>query len=150
GAPRAVRGLRRKAVLAALALHPGQVVSTSQLVDIVWGRAAPPTAAATLQNHVSYLRQVLGSKGAIRAQPPGYLLDPGPDGTDVQAAERLLREGRKSADPVEGARRLRAALALWRGRPLADVAGLPWLEQQAERLDLLLAQVSRALAEARL
>jgi len=150
GAPRPVRGLRRKAVLAALALHAGQVVSTGQLVDIVWGEAAPPTAAATLQNHVSYLRQVLGSKAAVRAQPPGYALDPGPDGTDVQAAERLLREGRHSADPGEGARRLRAALELWRGRPLADVTGLPWLEQQAERLDLLGAEVRQALVEARL
>jgi DNA-binding SARP family transcriptional activator/Tfp pilus assembly protein PilF len=150
GVPRPVRGLRRKALLAALALQAGQAVSTSQLIEIVWGQSAPPTAAATLQNHVSHLRRVLGGKAAIRAQPPGYLLDSGKVGTDVQAAERLLHEGSLSADPREGTRRLRAALALWRGRPLADVAGLPWLEQQAARLDLLGAQVSRALAEARL
>src|ERR1700756_3978051 len=82
GVPRPVRGLRRKALLAALALQAGQAVSTSQLIEIVWGQSAPPTAAATLQNHVSHLRRVLGGKAAIRAQPPGYLLDSGRAGTD--------------------------------------------------------------------
>src|SRR5438132_10771404 len=36
-----VSGLRRKAVLATLALHAGQVVGTSRLVDAVWGETAP-------------------------------------------------------------------------------------------------------------
>ena len=98
--PRPVSGLRRKAVLATLALHGGELVSTGRLVDVVWGEAAPPTALNTLQSHVSYLRSVLGSKTAILARPPGYLLDLGDDGTDVRLAERLLRQGTQSADPV--------------------------------------------------
>jgi DNA-binding SARP family transcriptional activator len=150
GEPRPVSGLRRKAVLATLALHDGEPVSTGRLMDVVWGEAAPPTALNTLQSHVSHLRGVLGRKAAILARPPGYVLDLGAEGTDVQRAERLLRQGRQSADPVRGARDLREALALWRGRPLADVAGLAWLEEQAGRLDLLGEQVRRALSEARL
>jgi DNA-binding SARP family transcriptional activator/tetratricopeptide (TPR) repeat protein len=150
GGPRPVPGSRRKAVLATLALHGGEVVSTGQLVDVVWGNAASPKAVSTLQSHVSFLRSVLGSKAAIVARPPGYLLDLGDGGTDVWLAERLLREGRQAADPVQGVRDLRAALALWRGRPLADVAGSAWLEEQAERLDLLRLQVRRALSQARL
>ncbi len=150
GKPRPVQGLRRKAVLAALALHHGDVVSIGELVDVVWGDAAPSTAVTTLQNHVSYLRTVLRSKVAIRAQPPGYVLDLGADGTDVQLAERLLRQGRQSADPGLNAHCLHDALALWRGRPLADLAGLPWLETEAERLDLLRLHISRAYFEARL
>ncbi|HEX6854735.1 MAG TPA: BTAD domain-containing putative transcriptional regulator, partial [Streptosporangiaceae bacterium] len=148
--PRPVRGLRRKAVLATLALHGGEVVSAGRLAELVWGEDAPPTAVNTLQAHVSYLRTVLGSKTAIRARRPGYLLDLGGDPSDAQVAERLLRKGTSSADPAEGVRHLRAALALWRGRSLADVTGLAWLEQQAVRLDLLCLQVKRALAEARL
>ena len=70
-----VSGLRRKAVLATLALHAGQVVGTGRLVDAVWGETAP-AALNTLQSHVSYLRTVLG-KAAIVARPPGYLLDLG-------------------------------------------------------------------------
>jgi DNA-binding SARP family transcriptional activator/tetratricopeptide (TPR) repeat protein len=150
GGSRPVHGLRRRAVLAALALHGGEIVSTSRLVDAVWGETAPPTALNTLQSHVSYLRNILGSKAAILARPPGYVLDLGGDHTDVQFAERLLRQGTQSADPVHGARHLQAALALWRGRPMADLAGLAWLEEQAERLDLFRVQIKRALFEARL
>jgi DNA-binding SARP family transcriptional activator/Tfp pilus assembly protein PilF len=150
GGPRPVRGLRRKTVLATLALHGGEIASTGHLVDVVWGETAPSTAVNTLQSHVSHLRTVLGSKAAILACPPGYYLDLGGDDTDVQLAERLLRKGTQSANPVDGVRYLQSALALWRGRPLADVPGLVWLEEQAERLNLLWLQVKRALADARL
>jgi DNA-binding SARP family transcriptional activator len=148
--PRTVSGLRRTAVLAALALRGGEIIGTDQLTDIVWGEAAPPTAVNTLQKHVSYLRNVLGSKAAIRARPPGYVLDLGGDGTDVRLAERLLRQGTQAADPGDGARQLRSALVLWRGRPLGDVTGLAWLDDQARRLELLNLQVRRALVEAML
>ncbi len=151
GQSRPVRGVRRTAVLAALGLRHGQVISIDQLVDVVWAQTPPPTAATTLQNHVSYLRQLLaGRKDAILARPPGYVLDLGSDGTDVQRAERLLRDGRDSADPAAAGRYLHAGLALWRGRPLAGLAGLPWLEQQAERLELLREHMTQALFEARL
>jgi DNA-binding SARP family transcriptional activator/tetratricopeptide (TPR) repeat protein len=150
GEPRPVRGLRRKAVLAVLALQAGEVVSTDRLTDVVWGQAAPATAVNTLQSHMSYLRAVLGDKCAILAQAPGYLLDLCGDGTDVREAERLLTQGARSAEPAETARQLRRALSLWRGRPLADVTGVAWLEGQAERLDLLRLRIRQALSEARL
>jgi DNA-binding SARP family transcriptional activator/Flp pilus assembly protein TadD len=150
GGSRPVNGLRRKAVLATLALHDGEVVSTDRLVDVVWGESAPPTVMNSLQTHISYLRGVLGSKAAILARPPGYQLNLGGDGTDARAAERLLRQGRQAADPAQGARDLRGALALWRGRPLADVTGSAWLEEQSRRLDQLADEVRRALFEARL
>jgi len=41
GEPRPVYGLRRKTVLAVLALHGGGVVSTDQLTDAVWGTPRP-------------------------------------------------------------------------------------------------------------
>jgi len=145
-----VPGLRRKAVLATLALQAGEVVSTDQLMDVVWGHRPPPTAVNTLQRHVSHLRGALGCKDAIVARPPGYVLDLGDDGTDVQEVERLLRHSTRAADPVQQARQLQAALALWRGRPLADVPGLAWLEEQARRLELLCQTVKRALFDARL
>jgi DNA-binding SARP family transcriptional activator/tetratricopeptide (TPR) repeat protein len=150
GGSRPVNGRRRQAVLAALALHEGQVVSTDRLVEVVWGVSAPPTAVNSLQTHISYLRGVLGSREAIVARPPGYVLTLGSDGTDVQVAERLLRRGRGAADPEQGVRDLQAALALWRGRSLADLPGSVWLEEQAQRLDLLADEIRRALFEVRL
>ena len=39
GEPRPVRGLRRKAILAVLALNHGMVVSSDRLTNLVWGEA---------------------------------------------------------------------------------------------------------------
>jgi two-component SAPR family response regulator len=133
-------------VLATLALQAGQVVGTDRLVDAVWGNTVPATARNTLQSHVSYLRQVLRSKSVIISRAPGYLLDLGESGTDVQVAERLLRQGTQAADPADGVRLLQAAAGLWRGRPMSSVTGLAWLEQRADRLDLLWTRIMRASA----
>jgi DNA-binding SARP family transcriptional activator/Tfp pilus assembly protein PilF len=149
GEPRPVHGQRRKAVLAALALQHGDLVSIDQLIDVVWGEAVPSAARNTLQSHVSYLRTVLGDKTAIRAQPPGYVLDLR-DGTDVLLVRQLMRLARPADAPAEQARHLAAALSLWRGQPLADVEGGTWLDGQADRLKMLHADVARALYDARL
>ncbi|GAA3215559.1 AfsR/SARP family transcriptional regulator [Dactylosporangium siamense] len=150
GAPREVPGLRRKAVLATLAIGRGEVVSTDRLIDTVWGEDPPATAVNTLQRHVSYLRQVLGGRDTIVARPPGYLLALDDDATDVAVAERLIRQGTGAAEQAERVRCLRAALALWRGRPLADVAGLTGLDLEAERLEALRLHAQSALVESRL
>jgi DNA-binding SARP family transcriptional activator len=150
GIARSVAGLRRKAALAVLALRADEIVSVDHLVEVVWGENAPHTAAATLQNHVSYLRGVLGSRSAIVARPPGYTLTIAPDATDIEVAERLIRQGKQAIDAVKRATTLRAAVSLWRGRPLADVAGHPWLDRHAERLADLYLVATHALVEARL
>jgi DNA-binding SARP family transcriptional activator len=150
GAASPVPGARRKAVLAALGLRPGEIVSTARLVELVWAGSPPATAEATLQNHVSYLRGVLGGRPTIVARPPGYVLDLGPDATDVEAAERLVHQAQRATDPHERISALRAAVQLWRGRPLADVTGHPWLDQQAERLADLRLVAMHALLAARL
>jgi DNA-binding SARP family transcriptional activator/tetratricopeptide (TPR) repeat protein len=147
---RPVPGLRRKAVLAVLGLHPGQIVSSDRLIDVVWGGHGPSTAQNTLQRHMSYLRNVLGAKATIVAKPPGYVLNIGAEATDVETAERLIRQARQSTDPALKVRQLRGALALWRGRPLLDVVGLGWLEEQADRLVQIGHEAASALTEARL
>ena len=150
GTPRPVVGLRRRAVLAALALQPGRVVSTERLIDLVWGEAAPVTAKNTLQSHISALRRLLGSRTAIRARSPGYLLDLGGEATDVAVAERLIRQADESADPARAATCLQAATALWRGPPLAGLAGVPGFDQQAQRLEHLLRRARHSLVDLRL
>jgi DNA-binding SARP family transcriptional activator/Flp pilus assembly protein TadD len=150
GAVRSVAGLRRKAVLATLGLAAGEIVSTDRLIEVVWGDRPPPTAPNTLQAHMSYLRGVLGGRTAIVARGPGYVLDLGADATDLQVAERLIRAGRQSTEPGQRASHLRAALALWRGQPLADLTGLSWLDQQADRLANLQLETLLALVDTRL
>lgn len=149
GTSRPLNGLRRKAVLAVLALHHSEIVSNDLLTWAVWAGDPPATPLNTVQRHVSYLRQVLGSRDAVVARPPGYLLNTAVADTDVVAAERLIRQGAQVAD-LAHAQQLREALALWRGQPLADVAGLPWLEEQAGRLEQLRLRASRALTRTRL
>ena len=150
GTPRPVPGKRRRAVLAVLALHAGRPVSPEQLIEAVWDGQAPATAQNSLQRLISYLRGILGMAGAIVAGPSGYILDLGANATDAEVAERLVRQAGTSTDPAHRASLLRATLGLWRGRPLADVAGLRWLDKQAERLDALRVEAERALIEARL
>lgn len=150
GQARAVNGLRRKALLAALALHAGDVVSVDRLTDLIWDSRPPRGAGQTLQSHVSQLRGFLGEGAVIRPVPPGYVLDLPGDGTDVGVARRLIREGTTATNSVEGARVLREAVALWRGGPLAELAGWGWFGEQARWLESLLAQATRALTEHRL
>ncbi|MBT2235453.1 AfsR/SARP family transcriptional regulator [Nonomuraea sp. NEAU-A123] len=144
-----MNGLRRKAVLAVLALQRGEIVSNERLADVVWAGDPPATPLNTVQRHVSHLRRVLGSREAIVAHPPGYRLNTIQVETDVAAAEMLIRQGAQVSDHAH-ARQLREALALWRGQPVADVAGLPWMEEQAGRLEQLRLRASRALAQTRL
>jgi DNA-binding SARP family transcriptional activator/tetratricopeptide (TPR) repeat protein len=149
-APRSVPGLRRKAVLAILALRAGRSVSTDLLIGAVWPEGPPATATNTLQRHISGLREILGDRDAIVARAPGYLLDLGAEATDVQVAERLLREGSAATDAALAARSLHAAVALWRGKPLADLVELPWFADEARRLENLLGRARQALVEDRL
>jgi DNA-binding SARP family transcriptional activator len=150
GVVREVSGLRRKAVLAVLALHNGAVIGTNQIVDVVWGDHPPATAANTLQSHVSHLRRLFGTKTAILARAPGYALNLDGDVTDAAAAQRLIDRGTAAADPGERARHLQAAVRLWRGQALMDLSGSSRLEDEAERLEKLLVQARQALAGARL
>ena len=147
GVARPVAGARRKALLAVLALHHGEAVSTGRLIDIVWGDGTEPIAANTLQSHVSHLRRVIGDRSAILARHPGYVLDLRGEPTDVEVAERLVRQAARSTDPDRSVRLLTEALALWRGPALADVGESPWLDEQSQRIQQLWLQAKTAFAE---
>ncbi|RSM57797.1 hypothetical protein DMB66_31750 [Actinoplanes sp. ATCC 53533] len=150
GVARRVSGLRRKALLAVLALDAGSVVGTDRLIDIVWDGTPPSTALNTLQRHVSRLRADFGAPGVIAGRSHGYALELPDDATDLAVAERLISEGRRSPDPADRASRLRGALDLWRGQPLADVTGLRWLAEQAAHLDQVELAAREAFTDARL
>ncbi|MFF0269920.1 BTAD domain-containing putative transcriptional regulator [Kribbella sp. NPDC004536] len=145
-----IPGIRRKTILAALALQAGHKVSIDLLIDVVWSDSVPATVKNTLQSHVSYLRRLIGVPGAIVAAPPGYCLRLGPSSTDVQVAEQLLADARGTCDPGARAALVRQALSLWRGRPLGGLTGHPWLEEQGERLSRIHAIATKALVDAEL
>ena len=57
GRPVVLRGAKQRALLAALLLYPGQVLSVERLIDDLWGEAPPQSAANALQVYVSQLRR---------------------------------------------------------------------------------------------
>ena len=76
-----------------------------------------------MQNHLVRLRRELGDRLVTRA--PGYVARASrPASSTSTGSERLVDEAR-GAEPAVAAERLRDALALWRGPPLADLAGEP-------------------------
>ncbi|POX49364.1 BTAD domain-containing putative transcriptional regulator [Streptomyces sp. Ru72] len=127
GEVRTIGSGKVRALLAALLLEPGRVVSVDALKDALWGGAPPASAQASLQNHVTRLRRLLGDDGPerLRAVPPGYLLRVDEGELDVRVFEEHLVAARAAhaARAWEDAlREASAALALWRGTPLS---GLP-------------------------
>jgi DNA-binding SARP family transcriptional activator len=124
---------RLRALLAYLLLHANEVISTDRLIDEVWGPTPPKTAGASLQNYVSRLRKAIGAE-LIVSQPAGYVLRVDPERFDLTRFERLTAEARGAA-PRERAEKLRAALALWRGPALEDLAFEPFARDEVGRLE---------------
>ncbi|MET8285988.1 BTAD domain-containing putative transcriptional regulator [Streptomyces sp. NPDC005132] len=124
GEARSIGSGKMRALLVALLLEPGRVVSVDALKDALWGGAPPASAQASLQNHVTRLRRLLDDPERLRAVPPGYLLRVGEGELDVRVFESHVTAARAAHAGRDGARTLRealAALALWRGTPLGGV-----------------------------
>src|SRR6185436_6800850 len=91
--PVALGGRRRRAVLAALLLHPNETLSSERLIDELWGGSPPANALKTLQVHVSRLRKSL-PEDVLVTRGHGYELRVEPEELDARRFERLLDEGR--------------------------------------------------------
>jgi DNA-binding SARP family transcriptional activator/Tfp pilus assembly protein PilF len=128
-----------RSVLAALLINAGQIVSADALINEVWGDDPPAKAANLISIYVLRLRRLLGDADSslLVTRAPGYQLRVAATDTDALLFEAMVRDGRRvfgSGDPQGAARQLTEALALWHGRPLADVRATPLVEAEAERL----------------
>jgi DNA-binding SARP family transcriptional activator len=142
GAPLELRAEKPRALLAALVLRANTVVSADRLIDELWGEEPPATAPHVLQVYVSQLRKLLAPAASVllEHQPPGYLLRVGPDAVDLVRFERGLEAGsaalRRGA-AGEALSELTAAIGLWRGPALADLASEPLAHTAILRLEEL-------------
>ncbi|MEU6774243.1 BTAD domain-containing putative transcriptional regulator [Streptomyces sp. NPDC046759] len=141
---RAIGSPKVRALLAALLLEPGRVVSVESLKDALWGGAPPVSAQASLHNHVTRLRRLLDDPDRLRAVPPGYVLRVDHGELDVHVFDARVAEARAAhalRDWPGVVRACTAGLALWRGTPLsglpADLGGFA-LVQRLEEARLLL------------
>lgn len=131
-------GLKQRSLLALLLLRAGSVVSSERLIEELWGDDQPADAATALHQQVARLRRLLEPHDVLRTRSPGYLLSIGPEQVDLGRFERLRDEGRsllENGKADEAARVLRSALELWRGDPLADLAGERFLLGESPRLE---------------
>jgi predicted ATPase/DNA-binding SARP family transcriptional activator len=137
GAVVAVPGARLRALLAALALEPGRIVSREKLVEWIWGPRPPADEVNALQALVSRLRRLLPD-GLIEAEAGGYRLAVASDVVDASRFEGLVERAR-AAEPAGRADLLRCALELWRGSALADIglSGSDAFDAAVARLDEL-------------
>lgn len=142
---RAVASPKSRVLLAALLLDAGRVVSVEALKDALWSEAPPVSAQASLHNHIARLRRLLDDPGRLRTVPSGYVLRLDEGELDVHvfdghvATARAAHAGRAWERVV---RECTAALALWRGAPLAglppEVGGYAFAQRLCEARLLLL------------
>jgi DNA-binding SARP family transcriptional activator len=128
-------GQKQRALLALFLLDAGRVVSTDRIIDVLWGEQPPRTASTSLQNFVSQLRKLLGPD-ALETKPPGYRLRVGRGELDLDRFRMLVDEAR-TASPQDRSAKLREALALWRGPPLAEFAFEAFAQTEIARLEEL-------------
>ncbi|MCR6483536.1 AfsR/SARP family transcriptional regulator [Amycolatopsis sp. OK19-0408] len=143
-------------LLALLVLSPGKMVHADAIAQELWATKPPRTMRTTMHTYVYHLRRYLdqnrldgGLDSVLVTKAPGYVFRIDPAQVDVfrfgqlqQEGQELLRQDRHAA-AVE---RLRAALNVWTGPPLANVPCgpvlLPYtvelLEQQRTTLHMLI------------
>jgi DNA-binding SARP family transcriptional activator len=143
GTPLQLGPVKRQAVLAALLLRQGAVVSHERLLDAVWGPEPPAGGRKVLPTHVNSLRRALdpegtqpaesvirSGKGWYRFVVEGVRLDTAV--LDVQGDEALRTVA--SGDLAAAAVQLSATIELFRGEPLANLPG-PFAQEERQRLE---------------
>lgn len=149
GTARAVRGARRRLLLATLILHRNATCGIDQLVDVLFGQDPPARAAGTVQSYVSRLRSDLGDDGdRLQTRPGGYQLPLGPDELDSVRFERQVAEALEvlGREPRRAADLLGEVLGWWSGgRAFAEFVDDLALQAESTRLE----EVRQRAAEAR-
>jgi DNA-binding SARP family transcriptional activator len=139
---------KQRQVLSLLLLNAGEVVSTDALIREIWDQQPPRTVQTPLQTYVLQIRKQLAhaldipvaviARSVLVTRNGGYLLML-PDATvDLHQYRSLERDGMRvfeAGDDDDAVRLFNQALALWRGRALADVELGRILEPEAARLE---------------
>ena len=151
GEPLGLGTPQQQRMLTALLLRRNEVVGIDAVVEALWPEAPPPNAVQTVRTYLSRLRAELGD--ALATEPGGHVLRLADGALDVDLFEALAAAGRAALDngsPAEAETRLREALALVRGRPLAGMEYDDFCRHETARLEELEQLVREDLVEARL
>jgi DNA-binding SARP family transcriptional activator len=134
---------RTRHLLGLLLLRAGTVIRADRLTQLLWDDEPPPSARASLRTHVARLRRLLDPAvtGPTDLRPTsrdgGYVIDLDPRLVDAHRFRSMVDSARAVPDHARRSAQLRAALALWRGPLLADVASSRLRDRIASDLSLL-------------
>src|SRR4051812_2281325 len=123
-----------------LALRANRTVAADELIDGLWADHPPASAAKNLQFYVSRLRKALAegrAEAQILTRGRGYELRLPTGAVDALRFERLIEEAARERAGAGANGLAGAALELWRGAPLADVASEPFAAPEIGRLEEL-------------
>ena len=121
----AIPGLRRRALLARLAVARGTTVLIGTLIDDIWPHEPPAAARRALNNHVWRLRRHLGPFAArLQRSASGCRLDVEATELDLLALDAGLAGARSTRSPDATVEELKALISLWRGEALVEFAEL--------------------------
>jgi YVTN family beta-propeller protein len=149
-----VGGLKQRALLAILLLHPNQAVHRDVLIDQLWAERPPAGADHAVGVYIWRLRKTLdpvAGSPCVLTRAGGYLLQVGQEQVDIARFERLADDGQRCLAAGQASRaagQLREALVLWRGSPLADFRFEPFAQAEIARLEELRAGVVEDRIEA--
>jgi DNA-binding SARP family transcriptional activator/tetratricopeptide (TPR) repeat protein len=137
-----VAATKPRALLAALLIRSGDVLTVDQLLFELWGDRPPRSAPTQIHGYVLRIRRILGEHRAqsLVTAGPGYRLVVGDGEIDTRVFARHSSEGRAAllaGDAERAAELLGGALAMWRGPALADVPASPLVSGIRRRLSEL-------------
>jgi DNA-binding SARP family transcriptional activator len=137
-------GRRQRAVLALLAIHAGEVLSTHRIADDIWAGDPPPSAVQTVHTYISRLRSVLRASCVdpsvneiITSCESGYVLRAQQDWIDAIRFEQAVAEASTAFGTHRlelATERIQKALSIWRGVALADFVYEPFAAGESQRL----------------
>ena len=147
-------GAKERAILARLLLDAGRTVAAEALLEAAWEGVDHDVAARSLGVRVANLRAFLEpdrDRGApsqlLVRDGAGYRLAIAPEQVDAHRFERAVRSA-EGLPPAAALDAYDGALALWRGRPFADLAGADFAEPEIRRLEDLRSQAEEGRARA--
>ena len=152
-------GRNQRVVLALLLLDAGRVVSIDRIADELYAGDTPVTAVTQVHRQVSELRRIIDPPGSdpgesfIETRAPGYAIHVDTDRFDLRGFEQLCARAEQAFDADDATTALEVldeALALWRGDPLADMAGEHFALRAVGRLEELRDRALERRIEARL
>ncbi len=139
GRPVELTAPKLRIVLASLLMRPARVISTPELMDNLWDEQLPADGRSALQTYVMRLRGALGpARHVIRTEATGYKIDVSQEAVDhcqFRSFIGLAQAARNGGNLHAESRALRSGLALWRGRPLADVPSHALQQHEVPRLE---------------